>query len=303
MKYVKKFETSAQFNNFVLDSTNTPNVSLVEELISTTGGLTFTPYIQNIHDYSQDYFTIELLDDTNSIQINVNGWSNKISYSLDNGTTWSEPSGLIELENISNGSKILLKGNTDVSMSSSQSLLIEIPNNERFNVEGNIMSLYYGDNFTGVTTIPGSYAFYGLFANLTSLINAGNLILPATTLADNCYDYMFGGCTNLLTAPILPATTLVYSCYSSMFSDCTSLTTAPELPATTLANGCYQYMFNGCSSLNYIKCLATDISASDCLNDWVNGVASSGTFVKDSSMSSWPTGTSGIPTGWTVQDD
>jgi len=277
MKYVKKFETSAQFNNFVLDSTNTPNVSLVEELISTTGGLTFTPYIQNIHDYSQDYFTIELLDDTNSIQINVNGWSNKISYSLDNGTTWSEPSGLIELENISNGSKILLKGNTDVSMSSSQSLLIEIPNNERFNVEGNIMSLYYGDNFTGVTTIPGSYAFYGLFANLTSLINAGNLILPATTLADNCYDYMFGGCTNLLTAPILPATTLVV--------------------------GCYSYMFSDCSSLNYIKCLATDISASDCLTNWVNGVASSGTFVKDSSMSSWPTGTSGIPTGWTVQDD
>ncbi len=277
MKYVKKFETSAQFNNFVLDSTNTPNVSLVKELISTTGGLTYTPYIQNIHDYSQDYFTIELIDDTNSIQINVNGWSNKISYSLDNGTTWSEPSDLIELENISNGSKILLKGNTDVSMSSSQSLLIEIPNNERFNVEGNVMSLYYGDNFTGVTTTPGSYAFYGLFANLTSLINAGNLILPATTLADNCYYYMFGGCTNLLTAPILPATTLVVGCYSSMFSDC--------------------------SSLNYIKCLATDISASDCLNNWVNGVASSGTFVKNSNMSSWPTGTSGIPTGWTVQDD
>ena len=48
MRYVKQFETSAQFNNFVLDSTNTPNVSLVEELISDNGGLVFTPYIATI---------------------------------------------------------------------------------------------------------------------------------------------------------------------------------------------------------------------------------------------------------------
>ena len=42
MRYLKKFETSAEFNNFILDYTNTPNVSLVEELKSTIGGLTFT---------------------------------------------------------------------------------------------------------------------------------------------------------------------------------------------------------------------------------------------------------------------
>ena len=57
-----------------------------------------------------------------------------------------------------------------------------------------------------------------------------------------------------------------------------------------------------CESLNYIKCLATDISATNCTNGWVSGVAATGTFVKASSMTSWTTGTSGIPTGWTVQN-
>ena len=113
---------------------------------------------------------------------------------------------------------------------------------------------------------------------------------------------MFKDCTSLTTAPELLATTLVTSCYSFMFQGCTSLTTAPELIATTLASQCYYSMFNNCTSLNYIKCLATNISASNCLTNWVSGVASSGTFVKSASMTSWTNGNNGIPNGWTVQD-
>ena len=113
---------------------------------------------------------------------------------------------------------------------------------------------------------------------------------------------MFSGCKSLTVAPVLPATTLMVRCYSSMFMNCSALTTAPELPATTLARYCYHYMFFGCSKLNYIKMLATDISATNCLNTWVTGVSSTGTFVKDPNMTSLPTGDSGIPTGWTVQD-
>ena len=111
---------------------------------------------------------------------------------------------------------------------------------------------------------------------------------------------MFEGCTSLTTAPKLPATTLTKYCYASMFYNCTSLTTAPELPATTLAESCYEYMFRDCTKLNYIKMLATDISASDCLRSWVSSVASSGTFVKHPDMTTLPTGSSGIPNGWTV---
>jgi hypothetical protein len=61
-------------------------------------------------------------------------------------------------------------------------------------------------------------------------------------------------------------------------------------------------MFNGCTNLNYIKMLATDISATSPLGYWVYGVSSTGTFVKNAAMTTLPTGTSGIPTGWTVRD-
>ena len=139
-----------------------------------------------------------------------------------------------------------------------------------------------------------------MFSGCTSLVNAPTL--PATTLANSCYQDMFHGCTSLVNAPTLPATALANSCYQDMFSGCTSLVNAPTLPATTLALFCYNGMFRGCTSLNYIKCLATDIPENRCTQEWVRGVASTGTFVKNASMASWTTGTSGIPTGWTVQD-
>ena len=170
----------------------------------------------------------------------------------------------------------------------------------------------YNDMFRGctsLTTAPSilpattlaTNCYASMFRSCTSLTSAPEL--PATTLAENCYNTMFFGCTSLTTAPELPVTTLVRYCYYFMFWGCTSLTTAPALPATTLAESCYSSMFEGCTNLNYIKCLATDISATDCTSNWVSGVASSGTFVKNPSMASWTTGTSGIPTGWTTQND
>ena len=61
-------------------------------------------------------------------------------------------------------------------------------------------------------------------------------------------------------------------------------------------------MFWGCSSLKEITMLATDISANSCLYDWVKVVSSTGTFIKSPQMKSLPTGSSGIPSGWTVKD-
>ncbi len=150
------------------------------------------------------------------------------------------------------------------------------------------------------TTSP-DYCYSNMFSGCTSLETAPS-ILPATTLAEGCYDGMFADCTSLTTAPELSATTLAAFSCGAMFYGCTSLATAPELPAITLSGYCYENMFSGCTSLNYIKCLATDISASDCTKNWVSGVASSGTFTKAASMSSWTTGDNGIPTGWTIQD-
>ena len=60
---------------------------------------------------------------------------------------------------------------------------------------------------------------------------------------------MFYGCTSLTTAPSLPATTLANNCYNSMFQGCTSLTTVPSLPATTLKINCYNSMFYLCTKI------------------------------------------------------
>ena len=153
------------------------------------------------------------------------------------------------------------------------------------------------------TTLAVS-CYESMFNGCTSLTAAPEL--KATTLAESCYYQMFSGCTNLTAAPELPATTLFANCYYKMFNGCTSLTVAPELPAATLVNWCYYRMFYGCTNLSNITMLATDISASGCLNDWVSGVASTGTFTKAASLiqgsetGQIPTGTSGIPEGWTV---
>ena len=251
------------------------------------------------HDYSQDYFTIVSLEDNNDITFSLftnDDTPSNISVSTDGGSTWvqytsSYPSTVIG--NLDTGEKLLLKSNLINSFNFIRSV-------KTINVEGNIMSLIYGDNFANQTTLTIVSQLANIF-KAAPIVSAQNLILPATTLTTGCYTSMFQGCTSLTAAPALPATALANHCYWDMFSQCTALTAAPELPATTLADYCYEGMFFECSSLNYIKCLATDISASHCLTDWVNGVAASGTFIKDANTT-WPTGSSGIPSGWTVQN-
>lgn len=296
-----------------------PNVSYTEDTLK----VYFNPIP---HDYSKDYFTIVV---TVGGDVTWTGTGNNaLYYSKDNGTTWSEPSVSITLS-VNEGDKVLWKGETS-PIDEDGIGRFNGSTDVRYTVEGNVMSLLFGDNFKTQTSLENkSYVFYNLFYNNKGLTSAENLSLSATTLADDCYYGMFSGCTNLVYAPkVLPTTTLAFECYCSMFNGCTSLTTAPELPATaltnncytdmfygctslvtapelpatTLASGCYNNMFSGCTKLNHIKCLATNISASDCLSLWVTNVASTGTFVKAASMTSWSTGTSGIPSGWTVVD-
>ena len=332
--------------------------------------------------------TFEIQSDGDIIwKTNSTGSSRRtIEYSKDNGQTWTEITSATgdtaPSISVVSGDTVQFRGNNATYFNNmyynwfSESTC-------SFSLKGNIMSLINSTDFSDLTTLESAYTFYSMFRNCTGLTDASNLVLPATTLRGECYQFMFEGCTNLTTAPALPATTLVSSCYHGMFCSCTSLTQAPELPATTLANHCYSHMFSGCTSLtqgpssigtpattmvasactymfanckslttapelpattlanycyngmfsncnslttapelpattlakgcydamfhycsnlNYIKCLATDISASNCTYGWVNGVASTGTFVKNSAMTGWTTGIGGIPSGWTVQD-
>ena len=135
--------------------------------------------------------------------------------------------------------------------------------------------LFYG--CTALTSAPdlpattlANECYERMFYGCTSLTSAPEL--KATTLANRCYFGMFSGCTSLEKAPELKATTLVSQCYKSMFSGCTSLEKAPELKATTLKTECYESMFNGCTKLSSVTMLApsNQISpATDCCYNWL----------------------------------
>ena len=260
-------------------------------------------------DYSSEYMTLSALGDgeiTITIPAAINSsYATSLSYSKDKSnwtdTIIDDTAQTITIP-VTSGDNVYLKGIAKQLGNSSTG--VNINSNADINASGNIMSLLYGDDYKDKVAFPSGsqYTFNELFKNNTHLISAENLILPATTSTSSCYSGMFYGCTSLIAAPELPATKLYSYCYSSMFQGCTSLTTAPELPATTLKMSCYYHMFENCNKLNSITMLATDISASGCLSIWVRGVSSTGTFTKASSMTTLPTGNSGVPSGWTVVD-
>ena len=135
-------------------------------------------------------------------------------------------------------------------------------NPSKAKVSGNIMYLV---DPRGNTRELQSYEFYGLFNN-SGLVDAGELELPVTTLAEHCYDNMFFNCSKLISVPSLPATKLAAYCYNNMFRVCGKLTSLPDnfLPATELAYKCYADMFNGCYNLKEAPSLPATTLANHC---------------------------------------
>lgn len=298
---------------------------------------------------TNNYLTIYALEDGLSASLSTNA----CEYCVDGDGNWLSLAADATTQSVNTGQTLSFRGNL---IPTSSTGIGTFTISKRCNLEGNCMSMLFGDDATDNYSLSGkNFAFYKLFRGCNVIVSVSENFLPATELATycyhnmfyncsaltitpslpattlgyGCYGYMFYGCIGLTTSPELPATELADSCYSRMFFGCVNLTTAPELPAITLANNCYEGMFNGCSGLivsptlaattltsscyygmfngcsrlNYIKMLATDISASNCLFHWVSGVASAGTFVKNASMTTLPTGVSGIPSGWTVIND
>ena len=314
IEYLKLFSSHTDYEEYVTGGTMVkPNVSYCEDVKD----VHYNPIIP--HDYSQDYFATVALE--NGTITFTPTESNAISYSTDNGNTWVEGNSV----NVVNGDKVLWKGTMTPLGLEGIGVFYETTCN--FDVKGNVMSLIYGDDFKNQLSLEGKHDCFYFLLGESSVVNAKDLVLPATTLADSCYHEMFGMCRRLTSAPQLPATTLANFCYSSMFVNCIHLTTAPQLPVTTLAEGCYNYMFNectslttapelpattlvdycyegmfqGCTSLNYIKAMFTTTPSLTYTGDWVDGVAVSGTFVKNS-VATWDvSGVNGVPNGWTVE--
>ena len=150
------------------------------------------------------------------------------------------------------------------------------------NVYGNLCSIIYGSSWETNTGTTMNRQMRETFKN--SYINGrGFCILDATKL-------------------ISPSTVGANS-YREMFAGQKMMVKSPCLPAENLEQACYFEMFSGCTALKEITCLATYIPQNlGSTTDWVKGVPSGGTFKKAASMTGWTTGTSGIPSGWTVID-
>ena len=270
--------------------------------------------------YSEQYFTVEITSNGNFTVLPLReNYSTaftaanalSISYSL-NKETWITTE-LLDAGltlNVTAGDKIRFKGtNTNYCYNSGSNphkqwyvifgyTTTDLPlkntgvtiTTADYNVYGNIMSLCYGDNFIGQTTLLADYTFCQLFksANITS---AENLILPAMTLRE--------------------------SCYRAMFSKALKLTISPTFIATALVSQCYKYMFESCGSLTKITCLAeSNMTTSNTLQSFTGqasglpSVPATGLFIKSPNVSysgsgsstEWSRGVNGIPSGWTVQD-
>lgn len=231
-------------------------------------------------------------------------WNQTIYYKLNDGDWTPVNSWDNTIVNVQAGDKMKVKGNLESCCNPNHNRITynKFSGTAKYNVYGNIMSLLYGDTFINVNVLPTRDTFYLLF-NDTNVVDASNLILPATVLTAGCYMGMFRNCHYLIAAPNLPATTLAGNCYEEMFYNCSELTTAPDLLAIQLQPYCYFEMFTLCTKLNYIKCLARNLPSvySEWVTwDWVSSVAANGTFVKSAGSNIWSYGANGIPRGWTV---
>lgn len=278
-------------------------------------------------DFSLHYLTFVAETDNVTFALSDGVSSNVFQYSLDNGSTWSNLQVGQTSPSINRGKSILWKASS-LSVNTETGIGVIRPSASA-RVEGNVMSLIYGDNFTDQISIPNNFQLRKLFSGATNIISAENMVIPATTLRKQCYSQMFQGCTNmttppkkigdtaitwsggdyvmsdmfhdcssLTTAPELPALNLATACYWYMFEGCSSLTTSPQLLATASASQCYRGMFKNCSSLNSVTCL---LSSATSFNEWLSGVASSGTFYKNPSAT-WSRGNNAVPNNWTIVD-
>ena len=274
------------------------------------------------------YLTFDIISGGTVTWNKVGSLSKSISYSTDSGTTWIELAASGDTIDVNAGDKVMFRGNTSGTSTTATTFTnyYKFGGTATFNASGNVMSLVKESNFGDYSTIPSTGTFKGLFTG-SNIISAAGLYLPKPR-SQRQYMATFNACTGLTTAPQFETgATIAYAFYQTFmgctalasinlsgfktaaqyafqqtFRNCTALTSA-ELPSpAALQNYAYSNMFSGCTSLNYVKCLQTNVSATGCTSNWLLNVAATGTFVKNANMSSWPTGASGIPDGWTVID-
>ena len=265
MKYINKFDTAAE----ALAATDliTPQVVYVveENSVLVPGDI----YPDNteleikrdqggdlvIEEYIPPFAGLKMTSTgVSTVKVNkmVYQYSNcDVKYSLDDGATWTQYGyGTDEVITLQDGESVCLKG-LNSSWAHGAPNLNNFALTGNIKLSGNIMSLV-DDGACETLVIPAASMFYELFYGQTAITDISELSLPATTLAQSCYEHMFSGCTGITSIPanLLPATTLATQCCKGMFKGCSGITSIPNglLPqVSTVASGCYESMFEGTS--------------------------------------------------------
>ena len=132
--------------------------------------------------------------------------------------------------------------------------------------------MFYNTGFTEAPELPATeladYCYQWMFESCGDLTKAPEL--PAKEMKEGCYGAMFYN-TGLTEAPALPATTLANWCYQNMFKDCAKLTKAPSLPAAEMKESCYQWMFANCINLKNAPALPAETLADYCYGEMFRG--------------------------------
>ena len=210
--------------------------------------------------YRNQYLTMtNMHSSTNTFTITIGAsvsttYVPSISYSRNNGVTWTKTDNInnqeviITISDVPVNGKVLLKGPiraTRNTRTNEAPYMTIISATAYFSISGNLMSLFYGDNFYNKIAFPtndtGRAA--GLFWHSTTIRDASNLILPVTNTVANgnianaaTYERMFDNCSNLLYPPADIAARYVGPLdFSYTFSMCTSMLSFPTLHIVTLS--------------------------------------------------------------------
>ena len=177
----------------------------------------------------------------------------------------------------------------------------------KFDAEGELMTLLYGEYYVGQTGKYANYMFRQMFT-LTKIVNAYNLVIPynSGSYSYSCY-YMFNACSELAVAPKeLKGDTYVsnYSFYQ-MFGNCKKLKKTPiiwyNFPAYEAMNDMFVYD----TLLSEVYLMQTNnnhVNSSRSLS-WLKGVEETGTFYANKNLTWLDTierSEHTIPAGWTI---
>lgn len=210
-------------------------------------------------DYSQIPLTFEYLEDGDIAFLT----DDKFMYQL-NGGEWVTVSHDPESED---GTSLIISVSSGDTLALVTQLeqegTVQFSGDPRFNAYGNIMSLAAadGDDFRELLDLNDVYFFNahsafhdeGLEIFAKPVVNAENVVFPATALTDGCYEYMFADCHELRLPPkSFPLADLSgigdypeAAPYLHMFEGTIRLERIPQLPAySAVCNYIYINMFS-----------------------------------------------------------